>query len=174
MTTRRIGAEDLAAVSALAAASKGDYNTYPIERFEEELSGRSERAPAAERAAFGSFDGATLVAVGCATPEGDGWGYISRVYVHPEYRSRGVARALVAHLEEYLASHGCHTAYLRFWGGWVNLQRYWIRRGYAREGTEGTSWAAPKGLVAGYVVQASKQLKEGAPAKRPRSAAGRR
>ena len=169
---RRIGPEDLTAVSALAAAAKGDYNTYPIERFEKELSGRSEEAPAAARAAFGWFEGEALVGVGCATPEVDGWGYVSRIYVHPQHRSRGVARGLLAHLEEYLASQGCHTAYLHFWGGWINLQRYWVARGYARESTEGSTWDSPNGLLTGYVVQASKQLTEGAADKRPRQAAG--
>jgi ribosomal protein S18 acetylase RimI-like enzyme len=54
----------------------------------------------------GAFEGERLVGSALGSVDGRAKGWINRVAVEPERRRRGLARALVEHLEERLREHG--------------------------------------------------------------------
>ncbi len=123
---------DLALVRALGGSAHGDYNSYPIEKLEQEMSGTSEKAPPEGRVVFGGFVEGRLAAAGCGLVEDGGIGFISRIYVARTERAKGTGRRLVRHIESYLASQRCRKAYLYFWGPNHRTQRFWIAVGYRR------------------------------------------
>ena len=90
---------------------------------------------------MGVFAGdGSLVGVGCATPAAEGIaeeGYVSRVYVAPGVRGRGVGREVVGRLERILADAGCRRAFLYIWSVMCDAGAFWRSCGFVREGTVG-------------------------------------
>jgi GNAT superfamily N-acetyltransferase len=55
------------------------------------------------------FIGGRPVACGAVQPLGDGVGELTRMYVRPAYRGRGLSRLILAALEELAMQSGYHT-----------------------------------------------------------------
>ncbi|MHC4712518.1 MAG: GNAT family N-acetyltransferase [Planctomycetota bacterium] len=156
---RVLSGADTLLVSALAAGVLEGDNSFPIEQLEREMSGNSEKAPPEGRVVFGGSLEGRLVATGCGLVEEGGLGYVSRIYVSPDARARGVGRRLVNHIESHLAARGCRKSYLYFWGPDRSAQRFWVRMGYAR--VCGIGHVHDEGL--GYVVKAERLLAMASP-----------
>jgi GNAT superfamily N-acetyltransferase len=154
LTIRVLTQDDLGEVSRLARTSGEGDNSYPIDRLELEMSGKSEEPPPEGRLAFGAFADGRLAAVGCGRVEEGAVGYVSRVYTGSELRGRGVGRRLVRVVESYLATRGCDKAYLYCYGPNVATQRFWMKMGYHRVFTAAHSHDG----TLGWVVKCEKAL----------------
>ncbi|HET8567534.1 MAG TPA: GNAT family acetyltransferase [Candidatus Limnocylindria bacterium] len=74
--------------------------------------------------------------VGSALAGWDGRrGWLYHVAVHPDHRRRGIARTLVATLEERLLERGCPKVNLIVWAKNTVAQEFWERLGYAKADT---------------------------------------
>ncbi len=138
---RELTSADLPEVRRLAGAVPEGDNEYPITLLAAEMAG--EREPEwvtmEGRRAVGIFDPAErLVGVGCATPGAEGRrdeGYISRVYVAPEARRKGLGRELARRLEGVLLRVDCRRAFLYCWSPMYRAISFWLSCGFARTGT---------------------------------------
>lgn len=147
--------DDLPEVRRLARTAPDGDNPYPIDRLEQEMSGKSEKPPPEGRVAFGAFAHGRLVAAGCGLAERtEAVGYVSRVYTASGLRGRGIGRRLVRAVESYLAAQGCAKAYLYCWGPDVATQRFWMKMGYYRVLTA----AHPYQETIGWVTRCEKPL----------------
>ena len=63
--------------------------------------------------------------------EGASAGWIHELFVAPEARGRGVARALVAQADAFFAAHHVQRVSVRVESGNTEALRYWRERGFA-------------------------------------------
>lgn len=79
---------------------------------------------------FGFFDGGSLVAYGCATPEGER-AHVRQVVVEPDWRGIGVGELLMELIEKRLAARGFREIYLH---ARESAEGFYRRLGYVDRG----------------------------------------
>jgi putative acetyltransferase len=78
------------------------------------------------------------IAIGCgAVVLNDGWGELKRMFVRPERRGRGIAKALIAFLEAEAAARGCTQMMLETGPLQPEALGLYERAGYLRRGPFG-------------------------------------
>ncbi len=82
-------------------------------------------------------------------PEPDGYAGLHRVSVHPDFQRHGIASAMVTAAEELAAIQGHRSIELFARGEFVDLIRFWQRRGYRvdRDAPNGVILAKPLPLA---------------------------
>jgi len=91
-------------IDALAAVARVEEYQF-LNRLLREWADGINRFVAPNEALFGAFDGDRLVGVAALNRQGPELGRVRHVYVHPDYRRRGVARALVSGVLDFADRH---------------------------------------------------------------------
>ncbi len=87
-------------IGSLAEAARGEGFRF-LDRLRREWEDGSNRFEAPGEVLFGAYVDGVLVGTGGLTRQGSSLGRVRRVYVHPEFRRRGIAGALMAAVLEF-------------------------------------------------------------------------
>ena len=121
---------DIATLAAVAAEEGHGH----ITRLEQEFDSGLNRFEHAGEALFGVFVSGQLVGVGGVTRDpyvsDTDAGRIRRVYIHPDHRRRGLARALMRHIE---AAAATHFTTLNLFTASDEASEFYLRLGYHRQ-----------------------------------------
>ena len=86
--------------------------------------------------------------VGCGgIALGDGWAEVKRMYVRPQMRGRGVAQAILAHLEQEARSRGVNLLVLETGDAQQSAIRLYEKAGFRRCGAFGEYAAMPQDAI---------------------------
>lgn len=131
------GAFDPVPVGELAGVARGEGFVF-LDRLLAEWESGAERFEGPGEILFGAFVGEALVGTGGLTGQRAGLGRVRRMYVHPEFRRRGIAAAL---LEAVIAEARAHHRGVVLYTETPEAAALYEREGFRPESPDGPDHA---------------------------------